>query len=185
MNPKKLVTCGEFHYLITNDRKKIVKYADRQNYTLENNSIDVNIIPTERIIVGERIEFKQVGNKIRKPKKSNSQAEREKVEKIWGNTVARGDLLRVNHGRIANVPIFYYDGIIMELSNKKRKFRIKELIRKKYNNLYGEDMCGETVLVDRIYDMIEREIFEVVYELPNSQYSYDMIIKRGKNFEKA
>ena len=93
--------------------------------------------------------------------------------------------MRVNHGRIANVPISYYDGIIMELSNKKRKFRIKELIRKKYNNLYGEDMCGETVLVDRIYDMIEREIFEVVYELPNSQYSYDMIIKRGKNFEKA
>lgn len=114
-----------------------------------------------------------------------TQAEREKVEKIWENTVARGDLLRVNHGRIVNVPISYYDGIIMELSNKKRKFRIKELIGKIYDNLYGEDMCDETVLVDRLYDMIDREIFEVVDELPNSQYPYDMIIKRGKNFDKA
>ena len=114
-----------------------------------------------------------------------TQAEREKVEKIWENTVARGDLLRVNHGRIVNVPISYYDDIIMELSNKKRKFRIKELIGKIYDNLYGEDMCDETVLVDRIYDMIDREIFEVVDELPNSQYPYDMIIKRGKNFDKA
>ncbi len=109
---------------------------------------------------------------------------REKVEKIWENTVAKGDLLRVNHGRIANVPISYYDGIIMELSNKKRKFRIKELNGKIYDNLYGEDMCDETVLVDRIYDMIDREIFEVVDELTNSQYPYDMIIKRGKNFAK-
>ena len=114
-----------------------------------------------------------------------TQAEREKVEKIWENTVANGDLLRVNHGRIVNVPISYYDGIIMELSNKKRKFRIRELIGKIYNNLYGEDMCDETVLVDRICDMIDREIFEVVDELPNSQYPYDMLLKRGKNFEKS
>lgn len=82
MHPKKLVTCGEFYYLITNDRKKIVEYADRLNYTLENNSIDVSIIPTERIIVGECKEIKQVGNKIRKSKQFNLRASNNENKKL-------------------------------------------------------------------------------------------------------
>lgn len=113
-----------------------------------------------------------------------TQAEREKVEKIWENTVANGDLLRVNHGHIVNVPIDYYDGIIMELSNKKRAFSIVQLIAKFYKSM-REEWVGTTILVDRIYDMIDREIFEVVDELPNSQYPYDMLLKRGKSFEKS
>ena len=111
-----------------------------------------------------------------------TQAEREQIEYIWEDTVAKGDLLRVNHGRIVNVPISYYDDLIVALSNKKRKFRIRELIGKIYDKLYGPDNCDETVLVDRIYDMVDSGIFEVVDELPNSQCPYDMLLKRGKNF---
>ena len=73
-----------YNYLITNDREKIIEYADKLNNTLENHSIDVSIIPTERIIVGEHKEFKRVVNKIRKPKQFNLRASNNENKKLNG-----------------------------------------------------------------------------------------------------